>query len=100
MTDTWQPAISTATNVLNQEMGSETMLLNLANESYCGFDEIVIRRYALAETRSVQAVVARLLDECEISAEQLWNDVQELIGQWTVAGLALISRDVAVTNFK
>jgi hypothetical protein len=91
MTDIWNATVSVTPDVLHQELGGETVLLNLANESYFGLDEVGTRVWqVLAETHSAQAVVAKLLEEYEVSAEQLRTDVEQLVEQLTAAGLVAV----------
>ena len=96
MTDIWNAAVSITPDVLHQELGGETVLLNLANESYFGLDEIGTKVWqVLAETHSAQAVIARLLDEYEVTADQLRTDVEQLISQLAAAGLVAVVPEAA-----
>ena len=88
MIDIWTSTVRISPDVLHQELGGETVLLNLANECYFGLDEVGSRVWqVLAETRSASAVLARLLDEYDVSAEQLTADVEKLMVQLADAGL-------------
>ncbi len=92
MNDIWTATIAHAPDVLHQELGGETVLLNLDNESYFGLDEIGTRVWqVLSETNSATAVVERLADEYEVSVEQLRSDVEKLIGELLDAGLVSVT---------
>jgi len=91
MADLWNSYVRIAPDVLHQELGGETVLLNLANESYFGLDEVGTRVWqVLGETRSASDVVARLVEEYEVSTDQLRLDVERLISELVEAGLVLI----------
>jgi len=88
MVDIWSATVRITPDVLHQELGGETVLLNLANESYFGLDDVGTRVWrVLAETQSATAVLTRLLGEYDVSAEQLSADVEKLIAQLLDAGL-------------
>ena len=92
MIDIWNSPVSVAPDVLHQELGGETVLLNLTNESYFGLDEVGTRIWqVLAETSSPSEVVARLLAEYDVSPEQLRGDVERLVTQLAEAGLVSTS---------
>lgn len=93
MNDIWTATIAPAPDVLHQELGGETVLLNLDNESYFGLDEIGTRVWQLlSETNSATAVVDRLFDEYEVGVEQLRLDVEKLITELLDAGLVSVAR--------
>jgi len=92
MTDIWNTPVSVAPDVLHQELGGETVLLNLANESYFGLDEVGTRIWqVLSETSSLPDVVTRLLAEYDVAPEQLRADVERLVTQLAEAGLVSTS---------
>ncbi len=94
MNDIWNARVRITPDVLHQELGGETVLLNLANESYFGLDEVGTRIWqVLGETQSTTAVLTRLLDEYDVSADQLRGDVERLMAQLADAGL--VSFDAA-----
>lgn len=95
MVEIWRTTVRIMPDVLYQEMGGETVLLNLANESYFGLDEIGTRVWqVLSETQSADDVVARLIDEYDVPREQLCADVAKLIAELAAAGLVSIGEPV------
>lgn len=75
-------------HVLVQEIGGESVLLNLENERYYGLDQTGTRIWALLTTEgSIQAAYERLLEEYDVDAEKLRSDVQELIEKLIENGL-------------
>ena len=88
MVDIWSANVRITPDVLHQELGGETVLLNLSNENYFGLDEVGTRVWQLlGETHSANAVVTRLIEEYDVSAEQLRTDVARLITELVTAGL-------------
>ncbi|MEJ2402636.1 MAG: PqqD family protein [Xanthomonadales bacterium] len=75
-------------DVLYQEVGGETVLLDLDSEQYFGLDAIGTRIWALlGEGRCAEEIVAVLLDEYDVDRERLAADVHELLGALLDAGL-------------
>lgn len=88
MADIWTQDLVPSPDVLHQELGGETVLLNLANEQYFSLDMVGTRVWQLlVETRRADAVMARLLQEFEVSPEQLREDLSHLLGELMKAGL-------------
>ena len=78
----------TSRDVLFQEVGGETVLLDLASEQYFGLDEVGTRIWQLLNEGLGQgAMVDVLLDEYEVERARLETDVRELIGSLLEAGL-------------
>lgn len=95
MADIWSVAVRITPDVLHQEMGGETVLLNLANEKYFGLDLVGTRVWQLLnETQSANDVVTRLTEEYDVPTEQLRADVARLINELVAAGLVLIGETV------
>jgi hypothetical protein len=75
-------------DVLFQEVGGETVLLDLASEQYFGLDEVGTRIWQLLnEGLGPGDMVDTLLDEYEVERERLEADVRELLGSLLDAGL-------------
>ena len=75
-------------DVLSQEVAGETVLLDLASESYFGLDEVGTRVWAmLREGMDTDAIVDTLLGDYEVGRAQLEVDVAELLDQLEAAGL-------------
>jgi len=80
--------IEISPDVLFQEVGGETVLLDLESEHYFGLDAVGTRIWALlGEGASVGAVVDTLLQEYEVERETLEADVAELLSRLAEAGL-------------
>jgi Coenzyme PQQ synthesis protein D (PqqD) len=80
--------IKVPAHVLVQEIGGESVLLNLENERYFGLDETGTRMWAaLTTARSIQSAYDSLLAEYEVDAERLRSDVQELVAKLMENGL-------------
>lgn len=95
MVDIWSAKVRITPDVLHQELGGETVLLNLSNENYFGLDEVGTRVWQLlGETHSANAVVTRLIKEYDVSAEQLRTDVARLITELVTAGLVSLGETV------
>jgi hypothetical protein len=78
-------------DVLIRDLGSESVLLNLASESYFGLDEIGTRMWAaLANTPSIEAAFGVLLAEYDVEAEPLRADLTAFLQKLSEAGLIVI----------
>ncbi len=75
-------------HVLVQEIGGESVLLNLENERHFGLDETGTRMWtALVTEGSIQAAYERLLGEYDVDAEKLRADIQDLLEKLVEHGL-------------
>lgn len=78
-------------DVLIRDLGGESVLLNLASESYFGLDEVGTRMWAaLANSPSIEAAFGMLLAEYDVEAEQLRADLTAFLRELTEAGLIVI----------
>ena len=83
--------ITISNEVLAQELAGETVLLDLASESFFGLDEVSTRVWQLLRSGNGQAqLVETLLDEYEVEREVLEKDVGQLLGRLCDAGLITI----------
>jgi hypothetical protein len=81
-------------DVLVREMQGESVLLNLASESYFGLDDIGTRMWhALLAAPSVDEACAALVAEYDVAPERLRRDVEEFVDRLAAAGLVDV-RDV------
>ena len=81
-------AIEISPDVLFQEVGGETVLLDLESEHYFGLDAVGTRIWGLiGEGVSVDVMVDTLLQEYEVERETLEADVAELLSRLAEAGL-------------
>lgn len=75
-------------DVLAQEVDGETVLLDLASESFFGLDEVSTRVWQLlGDGAGQRQIVEALLDEFEVERAVLERDVGELVQQLEQAGL-------------
>ena len=80
--------IEISPDVLFQEVGGETVLLDLESEHYFGLDAVGTRIWSLiGEGVSVDDMVDTLLEEYEVERATLEADVAELLSRLAEAGL-------------
>jgi hypothetical protein len=80
--------VTVPTHVMVREIQGESVLLNLNSERYFGLDAVGTRMWAtLTTSASVQAAYEVLLGEYDVEAEQLRNNLQELIAKLVENGL-------------
>jgi hypothetical protein len=73
---------------LCQEVGAETILLDMHEELYFGLNSVGARIWQLLrEGKEIEQVVAVLGQEFEVPEHQLWKDVDELLGTMMDKGL-------------
>ena len=83
--------ITLSPEVLSQEVTGETVLLDLNSESYFGLDEVGTRIWQLLqENNDLRSVFDTMLEEYDVTPEQLESDLDELVGKLTEAGLVSI----------
>jgi Coenzyme PQQ synthesis protein D (PqqD) len=77
-----------SSDVLVQDLGGESVLLNLQTERYFGLDDVGTMIWsALTQAESQEAAYAQLLATYEVEPEQLRQDLTDLIGQLIEHGL-------------
>ena len=75
-------------DVLFQELDGEAVLLDLSSEQYFGLDEVGTRIWQLLETQNSLGVIQQtLLDEYEVSEDQLRDDLIGFAQRLNDAGL-------------
>lgn len=83
---------SRSDEVLSQEVGGETVLLDLASEQYFGLDPIGTRIWELlADAPPLEQVHATLCAEFEAEPERIRADLLALMQQLRDAGLARVT---------
>jgi len=83
--------IKISKEVLAQEVAGETVLLDLASESYFGLDGVSTRVWQLLnEGAERDSIIDTLLGEYEVEREVLENDISELLIRLNEAGLISI----------
>ncbi len=80
--------IEISSEVLTQEVGGETVILDLKSESYFGLDEVGTRIWQLLqEQEDIQTITATMLNEYDVKEEQLEKDIQNLLTKLNKAGI-------------
>ena len=86
--------IEISSEVLTQEVGGETVILDLKSESYFGLDEVGTRIWQLLqENEDIQTITATMLNEYDVKEEQLEKDIQNLLTQLDKAGIVTLNSD-------
>lgn len=77
-----------SSEVLAQEIDGETVLLDLGSESYFGLNEMgtLIWRLLL-KGETTESIAERIVNEFEVTEEQVFMDMEILLGQLSEAGL-------------
>jgi hypothetical protein len=92
MTIAFGARVSVRPDVLVSEVGGELVMLNLASEGYFGLDAVGARLWAaLTTSDSIQKAHDTLLEEYDVTAEQLRRDLEELIGRLVEQGLVEVT---------
>jgi hypothetical protein len=74
--------------VLIQELDGEAVLLDLKSETYFGLDDVGIRMWQVLTTSpSIQNAYEALLEEYDVTPEQLLQDLNELVTRLVEQGL-------------
>lgn len=80
--------IEISSEVLTQEVGGETVILDLKSESYFGLDEVGTRIWQLLqEQKDIHTITATMLNEYDVKEEQLKKDIQNLLTKLGDAGI-------------
>jgi hypothetical protein len=83
-------------HVLVRFMDQESVLLNIETERYFGLDETGTRMWQLSTTESsIESAYQQLLNEYDVDADTLRQNLRELLHKLTENGLlAIIPSDV------
>ena len=74
--------------VMFRQVGDETVILDLASGTYFGLDPVGARIWQLlSEGSSLGQIVTTLVDEFDVSQEQLRKDVDALVALLMARGL-------------
>lgn len=85
---TMESTVSVPEGVLFRDVEGEAVLLNTATGKYFGLDEVGTRMWALlARHGRVEPAYRALLEEYEVSAEQLQKDLLDLAAKLAAHGL-------------
>lgn len=78
-------------DVLVQEVGGESVLLDLASERYFGLDPVGTRIWALlGEHASLQAIADAMCAEFDAEPERIQSDLLALVAELAEAGLVKV----------
>jgi Coenzyme PQQ synthesis protein D (PqqD) len=88
MPNSFLSRVSAPGDVLVRELGGESVLLNLASETYFGLDDVGTRMWVLMTTApSIQAAYDALPAEYSVAPEVLRRDMEALLGELLEHGL-------------
>ena len=80
--------ITIAETVFAQEVDGEMVLLDMESENYFGLDEVGTEIWqAMQEYGNLQEVLNALLEQYDVDAEVLENDLEEFVGKLVESGL-------------
>ena len=86
--------IKFSSEILTQEVGGETVILDLKTESYFGLDETGTRIWQLLqEQKDIQSITETMLNEYDVEEDQLKKDIQNLLSKLNEAGLITLNSD-------
>jgi hypothetical protein len=96
MTASTLPKFTVQPHVVFAQVGDESILLNTESGLYFGLDSIGTTVWMrLSEGASDEQIHADLLAEYDVSAQQLWADLERLLGE--LHGRGLISPVAALS---
>ncbi len=83
--------VTLSPDVISQEVSGETVLLDLNSEHYFGLDEVGTRIWQLIDSSgNLQEIYDTMLSEYEVEADQLREDMTQLLGDIEKAGLVAL----------
>jgi hypothetical protein len=83
-------------DVLFQDMGGEAVLLNVQSGKYYGLNEVGTRLWGLlTEGNNLEIAYRALLEEYDVEAGRLREDVLRLVDDLAAHGLIIVNQTVA-----
>jgi ornithine carbamoyltransferase len=83
--------ITFSQSVFAQEVDGEMVLLDMESENYFGLDEVGTAIWqAMQENESLQEVFEVLMEQYEVEAEVLQNDLSEFVEKLLESGLVKV----------
>ncbi len=83
--------IKKSKEVISQEIDGETILLDMHGELYFSLNEVGTCIWQhLQEPCTLKKIFAKMIDEYNVEAEQLQNDLDDLLDQLLSAGLVTV----------
>jgi hypothetical protein len=84
--------VTLSSEALSQEVAGETVIMDLASETYFGLDAVGTRIWQLLQDQhSLQSVFDTLQLEYDVPAATLTEDLEHLLSELHQAGLATLS---------
>ena len=78
-------------DALFQEISGEAVILDLATSTYFGLNQVGARCWQLLQDeKDMNAIYQQLLQEYDVEAAKLQQDLQDLLNQLSAAGLVKI----------
>lgn len=89
---TLEDCVSRSPDIVAREVGGETVLLDLAGGTYFGLNEVGGKIWAMLESgpHSLVDICAALLEEYDVTRDDLETDVLALAGDLQAQGLVTI----------
>ena len=83
--------IKISDDVLSQEVSGEMVLLDLKSEEYLGLNEVGARIWQLLQDgKSLDEISNILIEEYDVSKEELDGDINRLVDELRDAGLVVV----------
>ena len=83
--------VTFAETVFAQEVDGEMVLLDMESENYFGLDEVGTAIWqAMQEKETLKEVFDVLLEQYEVEAEMLENDLSDFVGKLVESGLVKV----------
>ena len=80
--------IKISSEVLTQEVGGETVILDLESESYFGLNAIGTRIWQLLkEEKDISTITDTMMNEYDVEPDQLKTDINNLLNELLKSGL-------------